>query len=350
MARRVGSDPGSPDVPLAGPPMAPSPRQSRGSPTSPHRRWPLDKWRSGTFCTRFRRVRLVPRPSASTRRPRAAATTPRPNLPERSRRPSEARARKRESRGTQSAREAAARARRIHVLGVPSHPQASLLWRPLVATGSPPMPTTGESRGPVAPARKSPWIPVSWRSGEGGGPDPRRCRRCRDRGRAVDPGCAVHASSPRLPLPGQARAPQPGKPRDLPVERDMKGTLVAGVGPDRDRELGPVRRASVGTCSRDSSHNIRWPAMAGHRLLLLGFRSTTFIILFRRPALTATRTALRQVKRESHGTVAGMAGDPRVRGAGPRWGRRGTMWGRRGTEVGKLGDPGSPCAVPCGEH
>jgi hypothetical protein len=169
---------------------------------------------------------------------------PAANFPKGSRRPSDTRAPKRESRGTRSARVAAARTRNISFLAVSSRPQANPPRRPLVATGSPSMPATGESRGPVAFGRESRWIPASCRTGEGGGPGTNRCR---DRGRIAEPGSAVHVPSPSVPGEGWARAPQSGNSRDLPLERDTGGTPFAGVGLGRaaneaqfGRSLGSV--------------------------------------------------------------------------------------------------------------
>ena len=226
-ARGVGTDPVPQMSHLRDRRWRTSPSQYRGSPTSPRRGWPLDERRSGTCCTYFRRARLAPTPSGSTRRPRAAATTPQPNLPERPRRSSDTRAPKRGSRGTRSARVATTRTRNISLLGVLSRRHANRPRRLLVATGSPPMPATGEPRGPVAFGRESRWIPASCRTGEGGGPGTNRCR---DRGRIADPGSAVHVPSPSVPGEGRARAPQPGSSRDLQLERDTGGTPFAGVG------------------------------------------------------------------------------------------------------------------------
>lgn len=276
-SRRCGgrNRPGSPVVPLAGPSMASDPRQSRGSPTLPRCPWPLVERHSGTCCTYFRRERPVRAPSTSTRHPRVTAPTPQPKPLKGARRHSEAHARKRESHGTRPVRRAGTRTRRLRFLEVVSRSQATLRRRPLVATGSPPMPTTGDSGGPVAPGRESPRLPISRRSGEGGGPGPRRCR---DRGPAVNPASAVHAPSPSLPGLGRCVHPT-GK----------TAGLAARAGHGRDARCGglvlvvtaPSLPIEWRTLFRDSSRNSRWPATAGHRLVLLGFLSTFFTFLFR---------------------------------------------------------------------
>jgi len=271
--------PGSPVVPLAGLSTAPSLAQSHSSPTSQRRGCPLDERRPRACCTHCRRVRLAPMPSASTRRPRASAAAGRMY-------PSDERDAL-EERAHQSGKAAGLDTPMEHQcarIGFASRTSLLALGRPyrsvrwwwfacprrqrLGNLGDLPHLVDSPPRFPfrIAPVKEGDRArgeaeagAESWTQAA-----PSMLRRRADRRKAW-------ASN------GKTAGPtgRTGNLRD-----NLRGRLVLVV----DYERVPASGLGTGACSSDPRHNSRWPAIAGHRLVLFEVLSSSFSITFRRAA------------------------------------------------------------------